>query len=92
MECIVKFADFSVFVVNTKIESVGEEWTKWKQKRIELSQNHAGFFFLGYKVNYKVVSDLTTHDSLFQDSSWSFHEPHFSKKHILHESYIMNNT
>ena len=27
---------------------------------------------------------------VFHDSSWSFHEPYFSKKQIFHESYRMN--
>ena len=39
------------------------------------------------KVNYDISTgfDLTTRDS-YQDSSRSFHEPYFSRKHVFHES------
>ena len=29
---------------------------------------------------------------VFHDSSWSFHEPYFSRKHIFYESYRVNRT
>ena len=77
------YSFYHFWVIKNKAEEVNLPPPRLGLKQFFLSHSND---MISYRVQF---IDLWF---VFHNSSWSFHEPYFSRKHIFHKSYRVNRT